>query len=201
MVEAAERYREAHPKQSMSSSGWDPVLANALIAVGQYSPRGRGDGRRGWRGRSFGSGIPYHGGQPRGGGVGNQGLEQKVQGDVQGWNQVASQVPGSGRGRGRPVSRGVCFMCGDSSHHRPDCPQKQGVGGAGSSVSQGCNTEPKKANASVSLAGLSAAGPLPACVDTCAGTVKGVDALIMLDSGSETAGVRKSLVRDDHAVC
>lgn len=87
--------------------------------------------------------------------------------------------------------RHVCWSCGEPGHLQWRCPKFQGS----KSVQK---TGPKKAG--LALAGASASGSLPAHLDTCEGYVNGVECTILLDSGSEVAGARRSLAQDDQFV-
>ena len=206
MVDAAERYKDAHPLQAMARESENEFTVTNFCS--SQNPRGRG----GFRGRSFrqtsGSGRGQY--VPSSGNV-NDVVFQKTAD-----NRTSSSVPVSGdkpsgvqqRGQARfqPKSRGrgKCFKCGDPSHYQRECPYGNATGSVSTASAvqdhsqlDDSNQELKYSNLCMSLAGVSASGPLPACFDTCEGTVNGMEALIMLDSGSEIAGVRRSLVRDD----
>ena len=176
MVEAAERFREAHPMQSMASSVSEPVVTS--FGAAPYN-----------RGQSFGNRGRRPGGQF---GFGRGQFHQNQNSSSTDRKQLHETTPSvSNKGWMPHRGRGFCFICGDRSHYQRECPKK--MTNAVESISENV----KNTNASLSLAGISAAGSLPACFDTCEGSVNGFDALIMLDSGSEIAGVRRSLVQDD----
>jgi hypothetical protein len=195
MVEAAERYKDAHPMQDMSKhDGADSVFTN--FSSVQYS-RGR-DG--GYRGRGFRQGAGTGRGQYASGGGD---VPRTSDGQVSAGGPVGADLSrqrGMNKSQPRGRGRGKCFVCGDPSHYQFQCPRRHVPGGvnSGSAQSQHVGSEqtPKHGNLCMSLAGVSASGPLPACFDTCHGSVNGFDALVMLDSGSEIAGVRRSLVSE-----
>jgi len=87
-----------------------------------------------------------------------------------------SRRPYGGRGENR------CYWCDQTGHYISDCPKK----------SRG---QPHTASV-----GMSVSNPLPARVQTCSGLVNGTQALIMLDSGCTTVGVRRDLVRPDQVL-
>ncbi|XP_070207867.1 uncharacterized protein [Littorina saxatilis] len=178
MIEAADRYREAHPTQSMAAKGNpEPFLSNLSFGsqsanTGNFSGSGRGNVPA----RRSGRGFNYRGNR------GDQKHDRTGQTNYNssgGFHRGGQGAPRTGRGRG-------CYTCGDTSHYQRDCP----------------STQAHFANVSVPVAvdtmvGMSASDNLPNTIQTCKGTVNGADVVVMLDSGCTTVGVRKSLVSDD----
>ncbi|KAK7099413.1 hypothetical protein V1264_003555 [Littorina saxatilis] len=177
MIDAAERYREAHPSQNLAAKGSsDPLLAN----VGLPSGRGGHSGGRG--GHRFSKKNSQADTNPP--------TEQSSPDNKGG--RGASQA---GRGRGGQNYQRKCWWCQDTSHKLADCPQKMHTASVSVvTVEESSCSEDEQSVASV---GFSGSDELPESIQTCEGTLNGSEVTVMLDSGCSTVGVRKSLVRDD----
>ncbi|KAK7109065.1 hypothetical protein V1264_013177 [Littorina saxatilis] len=177
MIDAAERYREAHPSQNLAAKGSsDPLLAN----VGLPSGRGGHSGGRG--GHRFSKKNSQADTNPP--------TEQSSPDNKGG--RGASQA---GRGRGGQNYQRKCWWCQDTSHKLADCPKKMHTASVSVvTVEESSCSEDEQSVASV---GFSGSDELPESIQTCEGTLNGSEVTVMLDSGCSTVGVRKSLVRDD----
>ncbi|KAK7108916.1 hypothetical protein V1264_013054 [Littorina saxatilis] len=177
MIDAAERYREAHPSQNLAAKGSsDPLLAN----VGLPSGRGGHSGGRG--GHRFSKKNSQADTNPP--------TEQSSPDNKGG--RGASQA---GRGRGGQTYQRKCWWCQDTSHKLADCPKKMHTASVSVvTVEESSCSEDEQSVASV---GFSGSDELPESIQTCEGTLNGSEVTVMLDSGCSTVGVRKSLVRDD----
>lgn len=81
--------------------------------------------------------------------------------------------------RGRRPYRGrdlTCYWCNKPGHRMFQCPEKE---------------------TNLASRGMSAHNDLPSQIQTCTGCVNGKEALIMLDSGCTTVGIRRDLVHPD----
>ncbi|KAK7097274.1 hypothetical protein V1264_004279 [Littorina saxatilis] len=179
MIDAAERYREAHPSQNLAAKGSsDPLLAN----VGLPSGRGGHSGSGGRGGHRFSKKSSQADTNPP--------TEQSSPDNKGG--RGASQ---SGRGRGGQNYQRKCWWCQDTSHKLADCPKKMHTASVSVvTVEESSCSEDEQSVASV---GFSGSDELPESIQTCEGTLNGSEVTVMLDSGCSTVGVRKSLVRDD----
>ena len=189
MIEAAERYREAHPGQSMAATGSSSPL---IASVGISTPEGK-QAKHGQGGRGQGFRRGQFKGQGSGRGHFNQGQTTQESAEA---NKAQSQG---------------CFNCGDASHWRAQCPR--GKGGRGSQGSRTFRRGGFVANVGVqevvtneafedgsdhiAMVGLKASDDLPSCIQTCDGSLNGQAVSVMLDSGCSTVGVRRSLVHED----
>ncbi|KAK7116800.1 hypothetical protein V1264_002415 [Littorina saxatilis] len=179
MIDAAERYREAHPSQNLAAKGSsDPLLANVGIPSGRGGHSGSG-GRGGHRFSKKNSQADT-----------NPPTEQSSPDNKGG--RGASQA---GRGRGGQNYQRKCWWCQDTSHKLADCPKKMHTASVSVvTVEESSCSEDEQSVASV---GFSGSDELPESIQTCEGTLNGSEVTVMLDSGCSTVGVRKSLVRDD----
>ena len=181
MVEDAEKYQEAHPNQSMSSSKSNPFLVNSCVQpqgtqYTKHAGRGGFNNQRGGQTSTSNAQRGGHAGQSQGRGSyypkRGRGSFQKSRG---GQNyQNTDSKPG-------------CYFCGSESHKGQEChllPYLQEM----------LKNLP---NAQTATVGLSARDDLPDAIQTCQGSCNGIPVEIMLDSGCTTVGVKRSLVSED----
>ena len=172
LVRLAERYREAHRTESLARTVAEGVCAN--VADVQSSSQGRG-GPRG-RGYTFYRRPGRGHNQVQGGGS-----SPLQQGQPSGrGGATPSHTPSTPRsGKGGKLK---CYWCESTGHSMLDCPEKRKY------------LKGVVENAGIGLVPTATMGPE---IQTCTGTVNGLDAIIMLDSGCTTVGVRRSLVRPE----
>jgi transposase InsO family protein len=189
MIDAADRYREAHPSQNLAAKGSsDPLLANVGVPFsrgGQAGPNNRQGGRGAQGGSKFRGGHSDRPTTPA-----DRVDKRPGAGDSNRGGRGGSQA-GRGGGGGQNNQK-KCWWCQDPTHRIADCPKKMQV----SSVSI-VTTEDSSSGESIASVGLSGRDELPDSIQTCEGTLNGSIVTVMLDSGCSTVGVRKSLVRDD----
>ena len=205
MVKAADRYREAHPDKSMAAKQGSSVLfANANVTgyqsynSGGYQSGGsggRGQGQRGGQNRRGGWGYRSSQGQSdRGGSHETEGDKEKF------LDPRVLKFHGE---------RQVCWGCQSKDHSWQQCKKLQYKAGvvvssqvesASVGVMVGVEVEGESdasARTHDIAVGMSVVDVLPPSIPTCRGTVNGIEATVMLDSGCSTVGVRKSLVQEE----
>lgn len=174
MIESAERWKLAHPRQQTAASG-------GSVLTGAFSyPKGNGQSRKDWKN-----------GQRDGQKGGHSKNDASNAFSKSSENRGEDNTRGDGNSQDLKSRKGFrCYSCGEEGHTKRFCEKRK--------AKQPSNNGPKIGNSAIT--GASAAGPIPSRLDTCQGTVNGYEATILLDSGSELAGVRRDLVMTDQFV-
>ncbi|KAK7101623.1 hypothetical protein V1264_019974 [Littorina saxatilis] len=175
-VTVAERYRLAHPTQTMSAKTSDALFANVAFTDNRQNTGGKG-----------GQGKPS-----------DTKFNQEQQKQTTGQNQFGSRGAVRGAHTGG-FERKVCFYCKEPGHLRRKFPK---ILSASVSVpAKGCckvcsedYTVSKKCGHDFDPSETAAGETDKSSLLLCEGTLNGNPVEVMLDTGCTTCGVRKSLV-------
>jgi len=221
MIEAAERYREAHPSEEMAfKKTSETVLAGVGLSSGgdsgsQYTDRSGGQrnfqrdmATRGGRGRG-GAGQQYR--PPQANSYNQTNTNDQRQGA--GFRYDQSGSGGSGQ---KPSFTSRCYWCDEEGHRVRDCPKRKqqqpnrihatsvcvpSCNGGDSGSRQ--STMPQSSSSQNTSVGTAArdvesgryCNKPHEALQKCTGTVNGKKVDVLLDSGSSIVGVRRSLVK------